>query len=155
MLHGLLQLHVFHFDKLLNLLRNLSILHLFTFLLSCWVLQFLNLYRCCFLCHCTFPVFFFLLLRLLLNSCSSFNLFSVSCSFIFSSYNLFFSLFLRSSLFIYCSLFASVAKTAFYMIWFSLILELCSTSEFCCIENSTPSFFTYLFRIIGTLSINF
>ena len=72
---------------------------------------------------------------LLLNSYSSLNFFFVSCSFNFSSYNLYFSIFVCSSLFLHSlficfSLFASTAKATFSRIEFSFILQLCSSSRF-------------------------
>ena len=72
--------------------------------------------------------FYFSSLSLLLNLCSSFNLFFVSCSFSSTSYNLFFSLFLCSALFISFPLFTFVAKAFFTIIGSTLIFHLFSPS---------------------------
>lgn len=63
----------------------------------------------------SFSFYCFYSLSFLLISCSSFNFFSISCNFLSTSSNHSFYLFLRSSPFLQCCLFAFTSKVSFLM----------------------------------------
>lgn len=132
MLRFLFQLHVYHFDQFLNLLSKFPILLCSPFSndvgcsSSSTCIGIISSVTTPFLCSSSW--FLFSYHSLLLNSCSSFSLFSVSCSFTSTSYKLSFSLLIHSPLFICCSLFSFVAKASFMIIIFSFMLHIFSPS---------------------------
>ena len=79
-----------------------------------------------FLCYSSY--FYFSSHSLILNSFSSFSFLPTSCSFSYASCDLYFSLFLHSSLCILFFLFSFVAKDVFMIKWSAFILWLFSPS---------------------------